>query len=64
MKNLFFYALFPVSRFMPVSYTHLFLGSIEWIKHNIEKVCLGIIFISILPMIISFIRSKMAKKNA
>lgn len=41
-----------------------FLGSIEWIKHNIEKVCLGIIFISILPMIISFIRSKMAKKNA
>lgn len=41
-----------------------FLGSIEWIKHNIEKVCLGIIFISMLPMIIGFIRSKMAKKNA
>jgi membrane-associated protein len=41
-----------------------FLGSIEWIKHNIEKVCLGIIFISLLPMIISFVRSKMAKKNA
>lgn len=41
-----------------------FLGSIEWIKENIEKVCLGIIFISILPMLISFVRSKMAKKNA
>ncbi|MGV3611818.1 MAG: VTT domain-containing protein [Fluviicola sp.] len=41
-----------------------FLGSIEWIKHNIEKVCLGIIFISVLPMIIGFIRSKMGSKNA
>jgi membrane-associated protein len=41
-----------------------FLGSIEWIKENIVKVCLGIIFISLLPMIISFIRSKMAKKDA
>ncbi|TSJ41972.1 VTT domain-containing protein [Fluviicola chungangensis] len=40
-----------------------FLGSIEWIKDNIEKVCLGIIFISVLPMIISFIRSKMGKKD-
>jgi membrane-associated protein len=41
-----------------------FLGNIEWVKLNIEKVCLGIIFISLLPMIISFIRSKMAKKDA
>jgi len=41
-----------------------FLGEISWIKHNIEKVCLGIIFISVLPMIIGFIRSKMKKANA
>ncbi len=41
-----------------------FLGNVEWIRNNIEKVCLGIIFISILPMIISFIRSKMKKANA
>lgn len=41
-----------------------FLGEIEWIRENNEKVVLIIIFISVLPMLISFIRSKMAKKNA
>lgn len=41
-----------------------FLGEIAWIKANIEKVCLGIIFISVLPMIISFIKAKRAKRNA
>ena len=35
-----------------------FLGNVTWIKENIEKVCLGIIFISVLPMLISFIKSK------
>lgn len=38
-----------------------FLGEIDWIRNNIEKVCLGIIFISVLPMIISFVRSRMNK---
>lgn len=41
-----------------------FLGNIEWINKNIEKVCIGIIFISILPMIISFLKSKFRTKNA
>lgn len=41
-----------------------FLGEIKWIRENNEKVVLIIIFISVLPMLISFIRSKMAKKNA
>ncbi|MBI1837969.1 MAG: VTT domain-containing protein [Flavobacteriia bacterium] len=41
-----------------------FLGNITWIKDNVEKVCLGIIFISVLPMIISFVKSKSAKRNA
>lgn len=41
-----------------------FLGEVEWIRNNVEKVCLGIIFISVLPMLISFIRSKMKKSNA
>ncbi|AEA42202.1 VTT domain-containing protein [Fluviicola taffensis] len=40
-----------------------FLGGIDWIKENIEKVCLGIIFISLLPMIISFLKSKFTKKD-
>lgn len=38
-----------------------FLGNITWIKDNIEKVCLGIIFISVLPMLLSFLKSKKAK---
>jgi len=41
-----------------------FLGEVEWIRNNVEKVCLGIIFISVLPMLVSFIRSKMKKSNA
>lgn len=41
-----------------------FLGNVAWIKNNIEKVCLGIIFISILPMIIGFLKSKFRTKNA
>src|SRR6218665_1652360 len=41
-----------------------FLGEISWIKNNIEKVCLGIIFISVLPMVISFIKARRAKKNS
>jgi len=39
------------------------LGEIKWIKDNNEKVVLGIIFISVLPMIISMIKSKMTAKN-
>jgi membrane-associated protein len=41
-----------------------FLGEFKWIKDNNEKVVLGIIFISVLPMLISVIKSKMAAKNA
>ena len=40
------------------------LGDIVWIKENIEKVCLGIIFVSALPVIIGVLKSKFAKKNA
>ncbi len=35
-----------------------FLGSIPWIKDNFEKVVLGIIFVSVLPMIWQFVKSK------
>lgn len=41
-----------------------FLGNIPWIKENNEKVVLLIVFISVLPMLISILRSKLAKKNA
>ncbi|MFO0494099.1 MAG: VTT domain-containing protein [Flavobacteriia bacterium] len=40
------------------------LGGIEWIRKHIDLVCLGIIFISILPMILNFIKSKRSSRNA
>lgn len=38
-----------------------FLGEIPWIRANIEKVALGIIFISVLPIIIELIKAKLNK---
>jgi membrane-associated protein len=34
------------------------LGEVTWIREHIDLVCLGIIFISVLPMILSFLKSK------
>jgi membrane-associated protein len=44
-----------------LTFAGYFLGNIAWIEHNIEKVCLGIIFISVLPMLLGFLKSKKAK---
>ncbi len=38
-----------------------FLGNNEWVKHNFEKVVLGIIAVSVLPMIFAFVKSKLSK---
>ncbi len=35
-----------------------FLGSNEWVKTNFEKVVLGIVFVSVLPMIFGIIKAK------
>jgi membrane-associated protein len=40
------------------------LGEVEWIKKHIDLVCLGIIFISVFPMILSLLKSKLGSKNA
>jgi membrane-associated protein len=40
-----------------------FLGNIEWIKKHIDLVCLGIIFLSVLPMLISFLKTKRKPKH-
>lgn len=40
------------------------LGEVEWIRKNIDLVCLGIIFISILPIVLSFAKAKLASRNA
>jgi len=41
-----------------LTFAGYFLGEIEWIRKNIELVALGIIFISILPIIVEFIKHK------
>jgi len=42
--------------------TGYFLGSNEWVKHNFEKVVLGIIFMSVTPMIWHFARVNLLKQ--
>ena len=44
-----------------MSFAGYFLGEIEWIRKNIELVALGIIFISILPIIVEFVKHKQGK---
>ena len=40
------------------------LGEVEWIRKHIDLVCLGIIFLSVLPMLIEFIKAKKNKNKA
>jgi membrane-associated protein len=35
-----------------------FLGSNEWVKTNFEKVVLGIVFVSVLPMVFGIVKAK------
>ena len=44
-----------------MSFAGYFLGEIDWIRKNIELVALGIIFISILPIIVEFVKHKQGK---
>ncbi len=38
-----------------------FLGTNEWVKVHFEKIVLGIVFVSFLPMIVHFLQSKFKK---
>lgn len=40
-----------------------FLGNVEWIQKNFSKVVLGIIFVSVLPIIIEVLKEKFGKKQ-
>ena len=37
------------------------LGEVTWIREHIDLVCLGIIFISVMPMLINIIKSRIVK---
>lgn len=47
---------------LSMSFAGYFLGEIEWIKKNIELVAIGIILISILPIIVEYTKHKRQKK--
>jgi membrane-associated protein len=41
-----------------------FLGSIEWVKHNLEKAVLLVIVLSLMPIGIEFIKSHLRGRAA
>lgn len=40
-----------------------FLGQVDWIRNNLEPVILLIVFISIIPIIVEFIKARRAKRT-
>lgn len=38
------------------------LGNVEWIRKHIDLVCIGIILLSVLPIIFNFLKSKFSKQ--
>jgi membrane-associated protein len=40
------------------------LGEIEWIRKNIDLVCLGIIFLSVAPVVYEFLKVKLKKSKS
>jgi membrane-associated protein len=46
-----------------LTFAGYFLGEIPWIRKNIELVALGIIFISVLPIIFEIAKAKMSAKK-
>jgi membrane-associated protein len=47
---------------LSLTFAGYMLGHIEWIRKNIELVAIGIVFISVLPIIFEVIKHRMAKK--
>jgi membrane-associated protein len=46
---------------MSITLAGYFLGSNEWVKHHFEKIVLGIVFVSFMPMIWQFAKIKLMK---
>ena len=44
-----------------ITLTGYFLGSNQWVKNNFEKIVLGIVFVSIMPLVWQFVRVKWLK---
>ncbi|HET7731193.1 MAG TPA: DedA family protein [Usitatibacter sp.] len=47
-----------------LAYAGYFFGNIPWIKGNLTAIILGIIAVSLLPLVIAYVRAKMGKSPA
>ena len=47
-----------------ITWLGYFLGSIEWIQKNIDTMILAIVFVSVLPMLVSALRSWLSSRRA
>ena len=47
-----------------LTFTGFAFGNIPWIKKNFELVVFGIILLSLIPILVEFIKHRLAKKNA
>jgi membrane-associated protein len=41
----------------------VWLGEIDWVKKHLEKMVIGIVFLSILPMIVAYLKARFATKK-
>lgn len=46
-----------------ITLTGYFLGSNDWVKHNFEKIVLGIVLVSFMPLIWQFAKVKLLKQS-
>ena len=46
-----------------LTYLGFFFGNIPWIKGNLTAIILGIIAVSLLPLVIAFVKSRTSKKS-
>jgi membrane-associated protein len=61
-KYIFFCIIGAVLWVTGITTLGYFLGTNDWVKHNFEKVVLGIVGVSVLPMIIGVLRSRFGKR--
>ena len=47
-----------------LTYAGFFFGNIPWVKGNLTAIILGIIVVSLLPLVIAYVRAKLAKREA
>ena len=47
-----------------LAYAGFFFGNIPWVKSNLTLIIVGIIVVSLLPLVWAFVQAKMAKKAA